>query len=1100
MAASVAGSLEHLASLYRQRKQFETALPLLERALVIREKCCGRLNHITITTVERLADLYESVNRRSDAETLYLREAAETEQVSGPLSSDLADSLDQLGEFYEKGGELQKARRMLERAVAIREHKDDGKLDDNLERLGDIEEKLGNQSSAESLRAKAEIVRNKEVEGISGQSADSMLLDVAATESEMNGDVTYAFQIVQQALDSAQRVYSTESVQAASLIEKLGDLYESVKDYRRAGTQYQAALVIRRKLANSDNPEILRDILRLSRLSSMSRLSQGTDAKDPDGKEALFKELVRTYTASFGESSLEVAALLHDQAEDDLRGGMYKAAEPLAKRAWRIREDVGGPADRLTEESRRLLAQVYVKISQSTESIAMLTAAISTIQSAFGPDAPELGVVFRDRGDLYKELNKASAAESSYSQALRVFNLDNTKRGMQERLITLKQKGDYAGEEQYYRQELLSDRRHALFGLGMVNQHQQRYARALEYYRLWEDLIPSQQEFYGVTDMELDLVMSDASDRGAWDVMKWVFTTRGKLDESKLTKNLMVGSEDIRRAYIASTNDNIDHAISMLLAIPNDRDAIRIAAESVLRTKGRLLEVIGRELSILRSHPNVENSRVLAEIQSVRATLAALAFIKPEDAQTEIWNRLWKRERQLEEQVAALQAPERAPSSPLDIEAAARAGVKVNRELVEAVHIEAVQSKLKSNEVLIEIVRYARVAWNQTKGKYRKSPRYAAFVFGRTGSVSWHDLGDAEGLDRLALALRSSLERRAALDIRQSSLELGKLLWKPIEPLLRGAERILIAPDGALNFVPFAALQTQAGGFLLDRYTITYLTSGRDLLTKYVSQGRGTTLIFAPGSYDTPIKTPVIPGARPIDTLEPFQALSGASGEADALAELFPDARVLRDTDATEHALKAANQPYLLHIATHGFFLKDLPRPVPDSLRLQTSSGDFGGPQGGITTVLGPLLRSGLAFAGANQRASDGEDGILTALEAASLDLRGTQQVVLSACRSGVGEVQNGDGVYGLRRAFLVAGAATIVMSLWKVNDDATREFMVNYYTRLRGGEARSDALTAVQRDMARPGYHYSSPSYWAAFVLAGRTGPLEGQSAQSNR
>src|SRR5205807_160922 len=99
---------------------------------------------------------------------------------------------------------------------------------------------------------------------------------------------------------------------------------------------------------------------------------------------------------------------------------------------------------------------------------------------------------------------------------------------------------------------------------------------------------------------------------------------------------------------------------------------------------------------------------------------------------------------------------------------------------------------------------------------------------------------------------------------------------------------------------------------------------------------------------------------------------------ADALAALFPDAHVLRDTDATERALKRASRPSLLHIATHGFFLKDMPRPAPESLLVHTSASDQDGPEKGVTTVLDPLLRSGLAFAGANQRASDGEDGILT--------------------------------------------------------------------------------------------------------------------------
>jgi hypothetical protein len=139
------------------------------------------------------------------------------------------------------------------------------------------------------------------------------------------------------------------------------------------------------------------------------------------------------------------------------------------------------------------------------------------------------------------------------------------------------------------------------------------------------------------------------------------------------------------------------------------------------------------------------------------------------------------------------------------------------------------------------------------------------------------------------------------------------------------------------------------------------------------------------------------------------------------------------------------------------------------------------------------MLASGLAFARANERGRagrDGDDGVLTALEATSLDLSGTKLVVLSACQTGVGEVRNGQGVFGLRRALAIAGAETQVISLWKVDDDATRDLMVHFYRGLRGGEARSEAMRKVQLAMLR---HEATahPYYWSAFIVSGRDGPL---------
>ncbi len=173
---------------------------------------------------------------------------------------------------------------------------------------------------------------------------------------------------------------------------------------------------------------------------------------------------------------------------------------------------------------------------------------------------------------------------------------------------------------------------------------------------------------------------------------------------------------------------------------------------------------------------------------------------------------------------------------------------------------------------------------------------------------------------------------------------------------------------------------------------------------------------------------------------------------------------------ATEAALKQVSGPRILHVATHGFFLPDILRAnagstgarsveLVSSEQMQTAHQE------------NPLLRSGLALAGVNQRQSGaGEDGVLTALEATGLDLWGTKLVVLSACETGLGEVKNGEGVYGLRRALVLAGSESQVMSLWQVSDAATRDLMAAYYERLQVGEGRTEALRQVQLLMITSG------------------------------
>ena len=204
---------------------------------------------------------------------------------------------------------------------------------------------------------------------------------------------------------------------------------------------------------------------------------------------------------------------------------------------------------------------------------------------------------------------------------------------------------------------------------------------------------------------------------------------------------------------------------------------------------------------------------------------------------------------------------------------------------------------------------------------------------------------------------------------------------------------------------------------------------------------------------------------------------------------LLPGSQRWTGSAASETALKQVQGPRLLHLATHGFFLADQPPPSPRLHGLElVSTAPPAGPPG--PPLENPLLRAGLALAGANAPQPGMEDGILTALEVAGLDLWGTELVVLSACDTGVGQVRNGEGVYGLRRALVMAGADSQVMSLWPVEDDATQELMVAYYRRLQAGEGRAEALRQVQLTLlASP--QQSHPFYWAAFVHSGAWTPL---------
>jgi CHAT domain-containing protein len=304
---------------------------------------------------------------------------------------------------------------------------------------------------------------------------------------------------------------------------------------------------------------------------------------------------------------------------------------------------------------------------------------------------------------------------------------------------------------------------------------------------------------------------------------------------------------------------------------------------------------------------------------------------------------------------------------------------------------------------------------------------------------------------------------------------------QPIRQLLGNTKTILLSPDAALNLIPFEALVDENNQYLVENYHITYLTSGRDLLRlkdKFASQQ--SPLIVADPFYGKA-------GEKVALTLSEFTfpGLPGTEEEAKAIKNILPQATVLTGSQATENAVKQAKKPHILHIATHSFFIKPERNP-----------GERNSPlQGERNVIENPLLRSGLILAGVTIGQSAGDDGVLTALEITGLNLVGTKLVVLSGSKTGLGDISVGEGIYGLRRAFVIAGAESQLISLWNVSDQATKDLMVAYYGRLIKGEGRSEALRQIQLEMLKS-ENYQHPFYWASFIISGDWTPMEFSSS----
>ena len=550
-----------------------------------------------------------------------------------------------------------------------------------------------------------------------------------------------------------------------------------------------------------------------------------------------------------------------------------------------------------------------------------------------------------------------------------------------------------------------------------------------------------------------------------------------EVSERHLALLVAAGSEQQKRRYLATLGDETDITLSLHNKVaPTNAEAARLAALTVLRRKGRVLDAMSRGVESLRAGLDPADRALLDRLSATRDRLAALVLGGPaagkraeHDAEIA---RLEKEQGELEASISSRSAAFRAEVRPISIE--------------------VIEREIPSDAALIEIALYRPFDSKATRIVDRfAQPRYAAYVMRPGSPLRSVDLGEAASIDALARELRAALRDPKNAEVKRASRALDAKVFAPVQGLIGDARRILVSPDGLLNLVPFAALSAEDGRYRIEQYAFTYLTSGRDLLRldQRTDKAQPALVIANPDFGNAGLLSRPQVNA-PVDlTRATFVPLPGTDGEAKALSAILPDATVLTGAGATERALKNRRGPSLLHIATHGFFLgtETAPASSVEGARLLVMDAA----RNPLNAESNPLLRSGLAFAGANTRnGGDGEDGILLALEASGLDLHGTRLVVLSACETGVGEVRAGEGVYGLRRALVLAGAESQVMSLWQVSDAATRDLMVAYYKGMKNGAGRGDALRDVQLGMLR-GTSRSHPFYWASFIQSGDWRPL---------
>ncbi len=394
----------------------------------------------------------------------------------------------------------------------------------------------------------------------------------------------------------------------------------------------------------------------------------------------------------------------------------------------------------------------------------------------------------------------------------------------------------------------------------------------------------------------------------------------------------------------------------------------------------------------------------------------------------------------------------------------------------------------------------------------KRGRRLFAFVLHSrdSKSIRWVDLGRAQPILKLlslfldaVLGLRTDLRagspgpsHRTGLRVveqRHLGWQLRRVLFDPLAEALKGARRILICPDGPLNRLPFEILPVGRYGHLIDRVHFSYLRCSGEALhfRSGFAQPLAPALVVADPKFDlaesTRRRLRLGRKEKGPATVRPrfrFEALPGSAQEGRIVGSLVGGELCVGPMALKEPILRRRS-PWIVHFATHGF--------IPDG---GASDGwSFGSERlDGLARVEDAMFHSGLALAGANTWLHGGElprgagDGLLTAADAALLDLSDTELAVLSACQTGLGPIQPGEGVIGLGRAFRIAGARTLLISLWPVCDRIAVRIMQTFYLRLTAGRSRSGALRDAMRIIKRD---HPNPRHWGAFICQGDPGPL---------
>ncbi|HSP81810.1 MAG TPA: CHAT domain-containing tetratricopeptide repeat protein [Myxococcaceae bacterium] len=994
---------------------------------------------------------------------------------------------------------------LAERALALREEVLGGahpQVADSLELLGDLQGEQAEHARAEPLLQRALAIREAAL-GASHPDVGSSLVSLARLHRNQ-GHLQQARALLERTLVIWERAFGKDHPEVARVLNNLGVINVEQGLYEEAEPLYLRALAIREVAVGKDHPRVASTLHNLADLY----FEQGLHSK----AKALYERSLTIEESMLGGKHPQVAISLSNLASVHAEQGFYTRASPLLERALAIAEAAYGGDHPVVASSLSNLAALYKKQGLYARALPLYERAVSILEASLGQDHLDTMIPLMGLAGLYVEQGLYSRAGALYERILTVREAAQGENHPDIAILLHNLAGLYANQGLDARalpllQRALAIREEVLGGehpllaaslnnLAELHANQEEYERAELLQRRALDI---QRRSLGNAHPDTVMSFNNLAElelaRQRFPQALPLFEEAFTHSEEFLRREVLTFSEERLAGFLKTFRAQEERIYALLRARPGDARLRGLAMATALLRKGRSVEELAQTSRAIYRGLGSEGLDILERLRALRTLRARLALAGPGPSSQE----------EHERRLAALGAQEDALEADLGRRSARLRALNVLPPPAQIV--ERVREALPREGALVEFIAYEERGLTQASGesgrKGSAEARYLALVLFADGRGSTLDLGPAAPIDSAASRLRDMLARHAT-GHEAVAQALYRSVFAPLVPVLGRTRRLFLSPDGQLSLIPFDALH-DGKRFLVDTFDFTYLDSGKDLLPRPegLAPTRSVVVLADPDFGASPDVSSASAVAERSPSVEqffstlredvadsPWVPLPGTRQEAEAIQRLLPQARLLLGREATKEALLQLRAPGLLHVATHGFFLEDA--AVPRSSR---GVGSFGAvaQEGPVAHLADPLLRSGLVLAGARAPAAGSGsphlgDSLVTALELSGMDLWGTQLVVLSACDTGRGVLKPGQGVYGLRRALGVAGAETVVMSLWKVNDETTRALMEDYYLHLRAGEGRLAALRKAMKALRGKRPH---PHFWAPFIAVGKDGPL---------